>query len=151
MPKYVVKQPKNQRPMINDSYTASVKKKMGVAFLPFIIGALALVFAMGAGIEDKAVRLIVLLVGLVLFLFGIIVILKSTKDLKDYANAYWEKEDQKKGTAAKVKEEPREKITWAQAKAEYQAEAKATAQEASRLMAEKFVQAEQQGKKANQK
>lgn len=85
MPKYVVKQPKNQRPMINDSYTASVKKKMGVAFLPFIIGALALVFAMGAGIEDKAVRLIVLLVGLVLFLFGIIVILKSTKDLKDYA------------------------------------------------------------------
>lgn len=145
--KFVVKQPKNQRAMINDAYTASVKKKMGYAFVPFILGALILVMSMGQIVEDKTMRVIVLVVGVALFLIGILYIIKSAKDLNDYAKAYWEKEDAKNG-APKKQEEPREKITWAQAKAEYKEEAKQTAEEASRLMAAKFMTAEDAAKES---
>lgn len=142
MPKFVVKQPKNQRPMINDAYTASVKKKMSYAIIPFIVGAIVLVFSMGQTIDDKVLRLVCLIVGLLLFIVGIITFAKYAKDLNDYAKAYWEEEDKKSGKTPKKEEAPREKITWAQAAAEYKQEAKATAQEASIMMANKFVEAE---------
>ena len=150
MPKFVAKQPKNQRQMINDSYTASVKKKMSYAFVPFVLGAIAVVATMGDMIPDKRIRLVVLLVGVVLFLAGILYIVKSAKDLNDYAKIYWEKKDAMEGKS-RQKEEPREKITWAQAKAEYKEEAKATAEEASILMASKFMPAEEPAEKKEKK
>lgn len=147
MPKFVVKQPKNQRPMINDTYTASVKRKMSYAIIPFVAGAIVLVFSMGQGIEDKMLRLACLIIGLVLFVAGILVFAKYARDLNIYAREYWEKED-RKGNPVKEKahkeDAPKEKITWAQAAAEYKAEAKATAHEATKIMASKFVDAETQ-------
>lgn len=141
--KYAVRQPKNQRPMINNVHTAEIKRKMSYAMLPFVIGAIIVVFSMGQGIEDKTIRLICLLVGAVMFLLGILFFVKYAKELNDYAKAYWEKVDEKEGKSVKKQEAPREKITWAQAKAEAQAEVKESAKEASRRMAEKFVQAQQ--------
>ena len=141
--RFVAKQPKNQRPMINDAYTASVKKKMGYAFLPFVVGALLLVFSMGQGIEDKTMKLLMMIAGLALFLIGLLVIVKFAKDLNDYAKAYWEKEDAK-NPGKQVKAEPtREKITWAQARDEYREESKVAAAEASRQMAEAIAKAEE--------
>ncbi len=144
MPKFVVRQPKNQRPMINDAYTASVKKKMSYAIVPFVVGAILLVFSMGQGIEDKMLRVLCLAVGLILFVVGILVFAKFAKDLNDYAKVYWEKEDKKAGKAVVKEEEPREKITWAQAAAEVKEENKQTAREVSKQMANKFVNAELQ-------
>lgn len=141
--KYTVKQPKNQRPMINNAYTAEVKRKMSYAIVPFIIGAIVLVFSMGQAIEDKTLRLVCLIVGVVLFLFGVLFFIKYAKDLNDYSKAYWEKVDEKEGKTVKQDNAPREKVTWAQAKAEYQAEAKEAALEATKKMAEKFIQSEQ--------
>lgn len=144
MPKFVAKQPKNQRPMINDAYTAGVKKKMRYAIVPFIIGAIGLVYSMGQGIDDKTMRMVCLVVSALLFLIGLVIFAKFAKDLNDYAKEYWAKEDSKNEKAVRKEEMPREKITWAQAAAEYKAEAKATAQEASKMMAAKFVEAELQ-------
>ena len=140
--KYVVREPKGQRPMINNEQTAAIKQKMMLGAIPFVIGAIGLVGSMGDAIPDKQMRLVVLIVALVMFLFGILVIVNNAKALKDYSDAYWEKYDQKKyGSTAKEDYEKREKITWAQAKAEYKQEAKTARKEASRMAAEKFAEA----------
>lgn len=141
--KFVTKQPKNQRPMINNEHTAAIKKKMSYAFLPFVVGAILLVFSMGQGVDDKTMKIVMLIGGLALFLIGLLVIVKFAKELNDYAKAYWEKYDAKYPDNQEKAEAPREKITWAQAIDEYKSEAKESAAEASRLMAEKFAKAEE--------
>lgn len=142
--KFVVKQPKNQRPMINNEHTVAIKKKMSYAFLPFVVGAILLVFSMGQGVDDKTMKIVMLIGGLVLFLIGLLVIVKYAKELNDYAKLYWEKYDDKYPGGQEKVEAPREKITWAQAVNEYKSEAKVAAVEASRQMAEKLAKAEAQ-------
>lgn len=142
--KFVAKQPKNQRPMINNVHTAAIKKKMSYAFLPFVVGAIVLVFSMGQGVESNTTKLVMMIAGLVLFLIGLLVIVKYAKELNDYAKVYWEEYDKKHPGKQPKAEAPREKVTWAQAVNEYKEEAKATAVEASRQMAEKIAKAEAQ-------
>ena len=146
--KYVVKTPKNQRPMIKDAYTDAIKKKMTIGIVPFIIGAIGLVSSMGQTIPDKSMRLTILIIGAVMFVVGIIILLKGAMDLNTYSKAFWEKEDAK--IYGEEKDEPREKITWAQAKAEYKEEAKAAALEASRLAAEQLAAANAPVKSKNE-
>lgn len=129
--------------MIKNAYTDSVKKKMGYAIVPFIVGALVLVGVMGQGIDDKSIRLIMLIAGLVLFVIGLLMFVKYAKELNDYAKAYWEKEDQKNSDKQQKQENPgREKITWAEAKNEYKEEVRAAALESSRKAAEQIAKAE---------
>lgn len=142
--KFVARQPKNQRPMINNEHTAAIKKKMSYAFLPFVVGAILLVFSMGQGVDDKTMKIVMLIGGLALFLIGLLVIVKFAKELNDYAKMYWEKYDAKHPDNQEKVEAPREKITWAQAVNEYKSEAKEAAVEASRQMAEKLAKAEAQ-------
>lgn len=95
-------QPQNQRPMIKDEFTDMLKKRMSIAVVPFVIGAVVLVVALDQRVQEPSTKIALLLVGLVLFVLGFGFFVRYARDLKNYSILKWEEEEAKKAEAKKA-------------------------------------------------
>ncbi len=96
---FTPKQPQNQRPLIKDEFTDKLKKKMSIAVVPFVIGAIILIIALDQSVKDPTIKITLLIIGLILFILGFGFFVRYSRDLKNYSIMKWEELDAKEAEA----------------------------------------------------